>query len=132
MLAAYLLAQALALSALLLADLPLWARATGLLLCALHALRTLPALLLASRAAARGLRHDAAGWHLLGQAGDWQPVRLLPDSLALPALIVLRYRRPGRRLGEGLCIARDALSADQHRRLRVRLKFSRNRWAAPR
>ena len=27
--------------------------------------------------------------------------------------------------------ARDALAPDQHRRLRVRLKFSRRRWLAP-
>ncbi|MNG38150.1 hypothetical protein D3C84_1257310 [compost metagenome] len=57
-------------------------------------------------------------------------MQLRPDSLALPGLIVLRYRRPGRYWSEGLCIAHDALEPVQHRRLRVRLKFSRRRWAA--
>lgn len=131
LLAAYLLAQALALTALLLAQAPAWALASGLLLCSLHALWALPRqVLLSTPGAVRGLRHDAAGWHLLSRNG-WRPVRLLPDSLALPGLIVLRYRQPGRRFGAGLCIPRDALPADQHRRLRVRLKFGRDRWSTP-
>jgi toxin CptA len=132
MLAAYLLAQGLALLALALADLPLWARLLGLLLCGLHALHTLPRhILLSAPAAVHGLRRDATGWQVLSRARGWQPARLLTDSLAWPGLIVLRYRRPGRWFSESLCIPRDALPADQHRRLRLRLKFSRNRWASP-
>jgi toxin CptA len=45
--------------------------------------------------------------------------------------VVLRFRLPGERLGRGLCIPRDALPRELHRRLRLRLKFSRRRWAAP-
>lgn len=132
LLAAYLLTQALAVFALLLADLPVWARLVGILLCGLHGFMVLPRkILLRSSSSVHALRRDSAGWHLFSPAQGWQAVRLLPDSLALPGLIVLRYRRPGRWLSEGLCIPGDALGADQHRRLRVRLKFSRNRWAAP-
>jgi toxin CptA len=132
LLAAYLLILALALLALLLADLPSGARLAGVLLCGLHAWWTVPRqLLLRSPTAVRGLRRDAAGWQLFSAAHGWQAVRLLPDSLALPGLIVLRYRHPGRWFSQGLCIPRDALPADQHRRLRVRLKFGRNRWAHP-
>ncbi|KHO65065.1 protein YgfX [Pseudomonas flexibilis] len=132
LLATYLLSLALALAALLLAALPAWAQLTGVFLCGLHALWTLPRhLLLRSPTAVTALRRDASGWHLFSTAHGWQAVRLLPDSLALPWLIVLRYRRPGRGFSQGLCIPRDALPSDQHRRLRVRLKFSRNRWADP-
>lgn len=132
LLAAYLLILALALLALLLADLPSAARLAGILLCGLHAVWILPRqLLLRSPSAVRGLRRTASGWQLFSPAQGWQAVRLLPDSLALPGLIVLRYRRPGRWFSQSLCIPRDALPADQHRRLRVRLKFSRNRWAQP-
>ena len=58
-------------------------------------------------------------------------MQLRPDSLALPLAVVLRYRLPGQRFSRGLCIARDALAPEQHRRLRLRLKFSRRRWAEP-
>ena len=54
-----------------------------------------------------------------------------PDSLALPLAVVLRFRLVGERRVRGLCIPRDALTREAHRRLRVRLKFSRRRWAAP-
>ena len=58
-------------------------------------------------------------------------VALSPDSLALPLAVVLRFRLVGERRVRGLCIPRDALTREAHRRLRVRLKFSRRRWAAP-
>ena len=132
LLAAYLLTQALALLALLLADLPAWVRISGVLLCGMHGLWVLPCrILLRSSSSVRALRTDSAGWQLFTPANGWQTIQLLPDSLALPGIIVLRYRRPGCWLSEGLCIPGDALSADQHRRLRVRLKFSRNRWTVP-
>lgn len=58
-------------------------------------------------------------------------MQLRPDSLALPLAVVLRYRLPGQRFSRGLCIAHDALAPEHHRRLRLRLKFSRRRWAEP-
>lgn len=79
----------------------------------------------------RRLRHDTEGWQLWSPASGWQDVQLRPDSLALPLLVVLRYRLPGERFPRSLCIARDSLSADAHRRLRVRLRFAPRRFAAP-
>jgi toxin CptA len=58
-------------------------------------------------------------------------VQLRPDSLALPWAVVLHVRLPGERWVRGLCIPRDSLAREVHRRLRVRLKFSRRRWQAP-
>ncbi|MCY1293818.1 hypothetical protein D9M68_371530 [compost metagenome] len=132
LLAIYLLLQALAGGALLLARLPLWAVLAGLALCLAHAAWALPRqVLLRHPAAIRGLRHDEAGWQLWSARDGWQAVQLRPDSLALPLAVVLRFRRQGERWARGLCIPRDALDAQTHRRLRVRLKFSRRRWVAP-
>lgn len=131
LLALYLLALSLAIVALLILPLPAWLRMLGLLSCLLHAGWVIPSHILLSRAGAwRGLRRDEQGWALWSRRGGWQPVQLRPDSLALPLLVVLRFRLPGQWLARGLCIPRDALPAEQHRRLRVRLKFSRRRWAA--
>lgn len=131
LLAAYLASLALALLALTLLQVPGWMRLSGATLCLLHAGWMIPRrILLTHPQAISGLRRDAGGWQLFSRAQGWQTVQLLPDSLALPGLVVLRYRRPGRFCSEGLCIAHDALEPVQHRRLRVRLKFSRRRWAA--
>ena len=81
--------------------------------------------------APRGLRHGAEGWQLWSPACGWQGVQLRPDSLALPWLVVLRYRRSGESRTRSLCIAHDSLGADAHRRLRVRLRFAPRRFAAP-
>ena len=131
LLALYLLALGLAVAALWLAAIPLWGALTGTLLCLAHALWVLPGqVLLSSASAFTSLRHDGAGWHLRSRSGEWQPVQLRPDSLALPLAVVLRFRLAGERRVRGLCIPVDALDAATHRRLRVRLKFSRRRWAA--
>lgn len=79
----------------------------------------------------RRLRHGTDGWQLWSPAAGWQAIQLHPDSLALPRLVVLRYRLPGARRTRSLCIARDSLGADAHRRLRVRLRFAPRRFAAP-
>ncbi|WP_447592505.1 protein YgfX [Aquipseudomonas campi] len=128
----YALAQLLAILALLLADLPVWAACLGLSGCLLHAWWVLPRqVLLTHPQAFMGLRRsDDSGWQLYSAAEGWQSVQLRPDSLALPMMIVLRFRVPGRWGTQSLCIPRDALARDAHRRLRVRLKFSRRRWAA--
>ena len=84
LLATYLLSLALALAALLLAALPAWAQLTGVFLCGLHALWTLPRhLLLRSPTAVTALRRDASGWHLFSTAHGWQAVRLLPYTARL-------------------------------------------------
>lgn len=128
----YLLVLVLAVSAPWLADLPLWSKLSMCALLLAHAAWVLPRhVLLSSSQSFVGLRRDAFGWSLLRADGAWQVVQLRPDSMALPLLVVLRYRLPGQRLSRGLCVPRDALSTQQHRRLRLRLKFSRRRWADP-
>jgi toxin CptA len=132
LLAAYLSALALALTTLFIVDLPLWASLSGVCACLLHAAWVLPRqILLRHPGAISGLRRDESGWQLFSDRDGWQAVQLRPDSLALPVVVVLRFRLAGERRVRGLCIARDALPREAHRRLRVRLKFSRRRWAAP-
>ena len=132
LLAFYLAALALAVVTLLVLPVPPWLQGLGLSLCLLHALWVVPSrIALSSDSAWRGLRQDRQGWSLWSRRGGWQPVQLRPDSLALPLMVVLRFRAPGQWFARGLCIARDSMPPEQHRRLRVRLKFSRRRWAAP-
>ena len=96
LLAAYLLAQLFALGALFLLAIPLWASLPGALCCLVHGVWALPRqILLTHPRAFRGLRRDADGWQLWNQAQGWQAVQLRPDSLALPLIVVLRYRVPG-------------------------------------
>ena len=132
LLAFYALIQLLALLSLWLVDIPLWARGLGMACCLAHAGWVVPRqLLLRGPGCYSALRHVAEGWQLYSDAAGWQPIQLRPDSLALPLIVVLRFRLAGQRRVRALCIARDSLPADVHRRLRVRLKFSRRRWAAP-
>ncbi|MEX3776009.1 protein YgfX [Pseudomonas sp. MYb118] len=132
LLAAYLSAQLFALGALCLLAIPFWASLPGVLCCLLHAAWTLPRqILLTHPGAFRGLRRDADGWQLWNQAQGWQAVQLRPDSLALPLIVVLRFRLRGERRVRAICVPADSLTPDVHRRLRVRLTFSRRRWAAP-
>ncbi|MCU1750608.1 protein YgfX [Pseudomonas sp. 6D_7.1_Bac1] len=132
LLAAYLLAQLFALGSLFLLSVPVWASLLGIVLCVAHGFWMLPRkILLTHPQAFRGLRRDADGWHLWNQVSGWQAVQLRPDSLALPLVVVLRFRLRGERRVRAICVPRDAQAADVHRRLRVRLKFSRRRWAAP-
>jgi len=130
LLAVYLACQVLAFSALILSAQP-WRVGFPLAVVGLaHACWAIPRrILLTHPLAITGLRRDPAGWHLFSRAQGWQRVRLCRDTVALPGLVVLRFARPGRCFGESQCVPRDALDADQHRRLRVRLKFSRRRWA---
>lgn len=131
LLLAYLVLQALALGSALLLDLPWWGAALAVIVCLAHALRVLPRQVrLTHPFACRALRRDAAGWAIWSERQGWQPIRLQRDSMALPLMIVLRWRLCGERRVHGLCIPRDAMSEDAHRRLRLQLKFSRKRWAA--
>nr|WP_221189852.1 protein YgfX [Azomonas macrocytogenes] len=128
----YLVAQFLALLAITVSAAPGYLKAGVLLFCVLHAVWVLPGnILLTTKQAVRGLRHDDCGWWLWSEAHGWQAIQLRPDSMAWPALIILRYRLPGQWRSRGVCIPRDALPRHMHRRLRVRLKFSRRRWVAP-
>jgi toxin CptA len=132
LLAAYLLAQLFALGSLCLLSLPAWASLLGAFCCLAHGAWALPRqILLTHPRAFRGLRRNADGWQLWNQEAGWQAVQLRPDSLALPLLVVLRFRLQGERRVRAICVPRDSQAADLHRRLRVRLTFSRRRWAAP-
>ena len=132
MLAAYLAAQLLALIAICLLSIPAWARLLGVLLCLAHGAWVLPRhVRLTHPGAMTRLRHDADGWQLWNRDKGWQAVQLRRDSLALPLLVLVRYRLAGERRVRAVCIPGAALAPDQHRRLRVRLKFSRRRWLAP-
>ena len=127
----YLALQMLALGSALMLELPWWGVASAIAVCTAHALWVLPRqILLTHPSACCALRRDASGWALWSAAHGWRSIQLQPDSLALPALVVLRWRFAGERRVRGLCIAQGAMSADAHRRLRLRLKFSRKRWAA--
>ena len=132
LLAAYLLAQLFALGTLLILNVPPWACRLGILLCLAHGAWVLPRqILLTHPRAFRGLRRTADGWELWNAAAGWQAVQLRPDSLALPLMVVLRFRVRGERRVRSICVPAGSQAADVHRRLRVRLKFSRRRWAAP-
>ena len=132
LLAAYLAAQLLALIAICLLSIPAWARLLGALLCLAHGAWVLPRhVRLTHPGAMTRLRHDADGWQLWSRDKGWQAVQLRRDSLALPLLVLVRYRLAGERRVRAVCIPGAALATDQHRRLRVRLKFSRRRWLAP-
>ncbi|MCE5364911.1 protein YgfX [Pseudomonas anguilliseptica] len=131
LLIAYALIQGLALLSLVLVVMPLWAHLLGALFCLAHVVWVLPRHVLLNRPSAyRSLRCNSDGWQVYSAARGWQAIELHPDSLALPLIVLLRFRLAGQRRVRSLCIARDSLSRDQHRRLRVRLKFSRHRWAA--
>ncbi|XVO88838.1 protein YgfX [Pseudomonas palleroniana] len=130
LLAAYLLAQLLALGSLLVLDFPY--SSLGALLCLAHAAWALPRhIRLTHRSSVHGLRRDEDGWQLFSDERGWHSVQLRPDSLALPWIVVLRYRVQGEWRVRSLCVPKDSQAADVHRRLRVRLKFSRRRWLAP-
>ncbi|MCF5720614.1 protein YgfX [Pseudomonas syringae] len=130
LLAAYLLAQLFALGAVLSLDLPY--SSLGMLVCLAHATWVLPRhVWLTHRSSIRGLRRDEGGWQLFSDARGWHAVQMRPDSLALPLVVVLRYRLPGQWWVRSICVPADSQAADVHRRLRVRLKFSRRRWLAP-
>ncbi|WP_417661367.1 protein YgfX [Pseudomonas sp.] len=138
----YLSIQLLALIALWVVDLPFWASAGVTLLCALHAAWVFPrSVSLSAPAALTALRRVEDDWQLWSDARGWQSIQLLPDSLALPWLIVLRFcwvnAPPGHTActqmahayaSHTICIPCDAMAAAEHRRFRVRLKFSQRRW----
>ena len=130
LLAAYLFAQLLALGACLILDFPY--SSLGMLVCLAHAGWVLPRhILLTHRSSVCGLRRDEDGWQLFSNERGWHSVQLRPDSLALRLIVVLRYRLPGQWWVRSICVPMDSQVVDVHRRLRVRLKFSRRRWLAP-
>lgn len=105
LLAAYLAAQLLALIAICLLSIPAWARLLGVLLCLAHGAWVLPRhVRLTHPGAMTRLRHDADGWQLWSRDKGWQAVQLRRDSLALPLLVLVRYRLAGERRVRAVCI----------------------------
>lgn len=104
-----------ALAALFLADLPALPHAGGAAL--------LGASLWASwrRPVAMRLRGKADGQLEVWRAAAWRPVQPRPDCVALPWLIVLRWRE-GKK-SNSLALPFDALPGDDHRHLRVWLRW---------
>ena len=60
----------------------------------------------------------------LDDAGEWRDAEVLGDSLVSPALIVLRYRVADKR-ARSLALLPDSADADDLRRLRVSLRWTR-------
>lgn len=131
LLSAYAAGQGVALLALALLDIGSLVRGLGILACIVHALWVVPRSISLSHASAwHGVRRDTQGWRLYSVAEGWQTIGLQADCMALPGFILLRFRRPGQWFSRSLCLPGDSLPAEQHRRLRVLLRFSRARWAA--
>ncbi len=65
------------------------------------------------------LRGKSDGSLEIQREGDWEQIELLPDSLVLPALTVLRYRVAGQRWVRTLLVLADSLPWEDFRRLRV-------------
>jgi hypothetical protein len=113
--AVLLVAHLAALAALFLAALPAPPRIAGCLLLG-------ASLWLAwRRQDAPHLRGKVDGRMEIWRDAAWRPLQLLPDSTALPWLIVLRWRE-GRR-HHSLALPADALPGEDHRRLRVWLRW---------
>jgi toxin CptA len=129
---AYCAVQLLALCSALTLQLPFPVKLGLLLGCLAHGAWVLPRhLWLTSPYAIVGLRRSPEGWAVHSRAKGWQPVHLRHDSLALPWMIVLRYRLSGQWWSRSVCLPADALPEQAHRRLRLRLRFSRARFAVP-
>ncbi|MBL4834917.1 MAG: hypothetical protein JKY26_13180 [Pseudomonas sp.] len=77
-----------------------------------------------------GLRFDSQGWHVMRRDGSETAARLLADTFVSAFLTVVRLREPGRWLAVSVILPADAAAEDALRRLRLRLRFSRQRWAA--
>nr|WP_276583375.1 protein YgfX [Pseudomonas sp. RIT-PI-S] len=132
MFAGYCTAQLLAICSALTLQLPSPLGFALLLGCLAHGAWVLPRqVLLTSAHAVTGLRRSPEGWALFNRAKGWQPAQLRRDSMALPGVVILRYRLPGQWWSRSVCIPADSLSRETHRRLRLRLRFSRKRFAAP-
>lgn len=77
-----------------------------------------------------GLRFDSQGWHVLRRDGSEAGARLLADTFVSALLTVVRLREPGRWWPVSVVLPADAAAEEALRRLRLRLRFSRQRWMA--
>src|SRR5690606_22502225 len=75
-----------------------------------------------------GLRFDQEGWRVLRRDGSEVGARLQADTFGSALLTVVRLREPGPLLPVSVILPADAATEATLRRLRLR--FSRQRWAA--
>lgn len=107
----------LAMPAVLLADLPTWAQAGLLASIAASLLATVR-----QRMTPLTMRLETEGTLRIRVGEHWEAVAVLPDSVVLPWLTVLRYRH-GQGPVKSWVILADALPADAFRRLRIWLRW---------
>lgn len=88
-------------------------------------------ILLSAACAVSGVRRSPQGWAVFSRSVGWQAVQLCPDSMALPAVVILRFRTPGHWWVRSACIPADSLGAEAHRQLRVRLRWDRHLFTPP-
>jgi hypothetical protein len=120
-----LLLHLLAAAAVMLADLPFWARSAGLLLGSLSlAWEIRHGFPLRQPGGIRAMALDGRGeWHLETEEGQ-SPARLLAASRVWSQILWLRFQTGGRRFW--VLVPCDALPPDDFRRLRGRLRQSRH------
>ena len=75
------------------------------------------------------LRGKGDGQMEIWRDAAWRPLLLRSDSVALPWLIVLRWREGRQR--HSLALPADALPGDDHRRLRIWLRWKARQPLAP-
>ena len=108
-----------------------WPMLLCMLLLAMHCLWIWPRQVSLRHAdSVTGLRFDSEGWHVLRRDGSEKGASLLGDTYVSALLTVVRLRQPGRWLPVSVILPADAATEDSLRRLRLRLRFSRQRWAA--
>ena len=71
-----------------------------------------------------GLRYGKLGWQLWTSQAGWQVIEVQPQSIVLPWLIIVYYRRPQRRFLRSLVISEREIGASAHRKLRVQIRFA--------
>jgi len=111
--------------------LPLWPSLLCLLLVACYCSWVWPRQISLSHPhSVTGLRFDSDGWHILRRDGSEVAARLLGDTYVSAMLTVVRLREQGRWCPVSVVLPADAASEESLRRLRLRLRFSRQRWVA--
>lgn len=70
-----------------------------------------------------GLRYKAKTWQLWTSETGWQSIKLSAQTVVLPWLLVIYYRRPHQRFAGALVVPWHVLDAESHRKLRVQLRF---------
>lgn len=103
-----------------------WPLRLGLVLAALLGLAhglAVHVLRLAPWAVVEAIWQPDGAWSLTLGSGQEVPARLLSSTYVSPALVVLNFRC-GRWRIRSLVLPRDAIDADQHRRLRARLRLA--------